>query len=221
MPFPTSHTATSGSSTKVAPSPATACLGGQLDARLTPRLSATLQARLAPSTDSDSGWDPTLSWAFISWRPADDFMLRAGKLRMPYMLDTENHDVGVTYPYARLPTEVYATAPTSDIYGLMLARNLVERSWRMDSGWLLRAHRVAPAHLFAQRSRSARAAGRATTRPGCRAAVWCSLCVTTKIIYRLGLHRIRTERRSGTIIADFPFTYCRCRPTSPERASTT
>jgi hypothetical protein len=181
-------------------------LGGQLDARLTPRLSVTLQARLAPSDDSDSGWDPTLAWAFISWRPADDFMLRVGKLRIPLMLDTENLDVGVTYPYARLPTEVYATAPTSDIYGLMLSQSW----WSALGEWALDGYygRIGSHQRLYLRRAAGEPDGRAsydsTRMKGGGLVV--SLR-RDEDIYRLGLHRIRTERRQGDITADFPFTY--------------
>lgn len=180
-------------------------LGGQLDARISPRLSATLQARLAASTDSDSGWDPTLSWAFISWRPVDDLLVRAGKLRVPYMLDTENHDVGATYPYARLPVEVYATTPTSDIYGLMLSLS----NWNELGEWVVDGYygRIGAHQRVYLRS----AAGQPenptiynSTRMQGGGVVF-SLR-HDEDLYRIGLHRIRTERRDGTITADFPFS---------------
>lgn len=181
-------------------------LGGQLDARLTPRLSATLQARLAPSDDSDSGWDPTLAWAFISWRPVDDFMLRAGKLRIPFMLDSENLDVGVTYPYARLPVEVYAAAPTSDIYGLMLSKTWWSAlgEWGVDGYY---GHIGSHQRVYL-RSAAGERENRASYDPTrMRGGGLVFSLRHDENIYRLGLHRIRTERRHGTISADFPFTY--------------
>ena len=50
----------------------------QVDAALAPRWSATFQFKFAPDVDSDSRWAPRLSWGFLSWRPADDWLLRAG-----------------------------------------------------------------------------------------------------------------------------------------------
>lgn len=77
--------------------------GAQLDLKFNQQWGATLQGKLAPSIKSDSRWDATLSWAFISWRPVDDWLIRAGKLRLPLMLNTENTDVGATFDLARLP----------------------------------------------------------------------------------------------------------------------
>src|SRR6185369_2047376 len=50
--------------------------GGQLDVKFNQQFGATIQARLAPAADSDSRWEPSLAWAFLSWRPLDDFLLR-------------------------------------------------------------------------------------------------------------------------------------------------
>ncbi|MBT9520536.1 MAG: hypothetical protein IV101_06545, partial [Dechloromonas sp.] len=81
-------------------------LGGQLDARLSQQWSATIQAKLAPSDHNDTDWQTSLAWAFVSWRPSDDWLIRAGKIRLPLMLNTENNDVGATFDFARLPQEV-------------------------------------------------------------------------------------------------------------------
>jgi hypothetical protein len=189
-------------------------LGGQLDIRLSPRLSATLQARLAPSTDSDSGWDPTLSWAFLAWRPLDDLMVRAGKLRVPYMLDTENHDVGVTYPYARLPTEVYATTPTSDIYGLMLSLS----NWNALGEWTVDGYygRIGSHQRIYLRSATGQPEQRASYNPTRMQGGGVVFSLRhDEDLYRLGLHSIRTERRSGTITADFPFSPLPAPPYQP------
>lgn len=101
-------------------------LGVQLDASLTPAWSATVQATLAPAPDSDSQWDLNLPWAFVSWRPDNDWLLRAGKLRLPLLRFSETLDVGTTFNFARLPVEVYSLAPTADVRGLAVARNWLD-----------------------------------------------------------------------------------------------
>ncbi|MBI5259462.1 MAG: hypothetical protein HY855_23375 [Burkholderiales bacterium] len=103
--------------------------GAQVDAQFTPEWSATLQARLAPSTDKDTAWSLRASWAFIGWRPSNDWLLRVGKLRAPLFLRSEHLDVGQTYPEARLPAEIYDLAPTSDFTGVHITR-----SWSLDGG---------------------------------------------------------------------------------------
>ncbi len=110
-------------------------LGAQLDVRLTHQFGATLQATLAPSSDSDQQWTAAMSWAFVSWRPLDDWLIRVGKFRLPLLLNTENAEVGATYDLARLPIEVYSIAPTTDVVGLSVSKTwLGERfEWTLDA----------------------------------------------------------------------------------------
>lgn len=110
-------------------------LGGQLDFKLNLQWGAAIQAKLAPSDHSDSQWSTSLSWAFVSWRPLDDLLIRVGKLRVPLMLNTENQDVGATYDWARLPIEVYSIAPTTDYVGLSISKSwfFQEIDWTVDA----------------------------------------------------------------------------------------
>lgn len=98
-------------------------LGVQLDASLTPAWSATVQATLAPAPDNDQHWELALPWAFLSWRPDNDWLLRVGKLRLPLLRYSETLDVGTTFNFARLPVEVYSLAPTADVTGVAVARS--------------------------------------------------------------------------------------------------
>lgn len=97
-------------------------VGAQVDARFSQEWSATVQAKAAPSDHSDSQWQASVAWAFLSWRPNDDWLIRAGKIRLPLMLNTENSDVGATYDMARLPLEVYSIAPTTDVVGVSISK---------------------------------------------------------------------------------------------------
>ena len=103
----------------------------QMDAAIAPEWSATIQAKFAPAIDNDSQWEPTISWAFLSWRPTNDWLIRTGKLRIPLYLNAENLDVGTTFDYARLPTEIYSMAPTLDFTGA-----LATKTWDVGSGEL-------------------------------------------------------------------------------------
>lgn len=98
-------------------------LAVQIDASLTSRIGATLQFKLAPEVGDDTRWSPKLAWGFVSWRPNDDLLLRAGKLRIPLYLHAENMDVGASFDYARLPAEVYLMAPTSDFTGVSATKS--------------------------------------------------------------------------------------------------
>lgn len=130
-------------------------LGGQLDARLSPQWSATVQARLAPSDHSDSAWQAALTWAFLSWRPSDDWLIRAGKIRLPLMLNTENNDVGATFDYARLPQEVYSISPLTDLVGLGVSKTWFGESmeWiaeayggKVETNWRYYGREMTPDH---------------------------------------------------------------------------
>lgn len=108
--------------------------GGQLDLRFNQQWGAAIQGKLAPSDHHDSAVAATLSWAFVSWRPADDVLIRLGKLRVPMMLNTENHDVGVTYDFVRLPIEVYSIIPTTDFVGLSISKSWLanDMEWSIE-----------------------------------------------------------------------------------------
>ncbi|MBF0626600.1 MAG: hypothetical protein HQL91_00115 [Magnetococcales bacterium] len=86
------------------------------------RFGVTLQGVVKDSTDRDHGLEPTLSWAFLSYRPNNDWLFRGGKFRLPVFIFTQNMEVGVTYDQARLPIEFYLIAPNYDIFGLSAAR---------------------------------------------------------------------------------------------------
>jgi hypothetical protein len=113
--------------------------GVQADAALTPEVSATVQVRLAPAGNSDKEWNARLPWAFLSWRPSNELTVRGGKLRIPMLLYSENIDVGTTFPFARLPIEMYSILPTWDFYGLSVSRSWMPGKLEVDlegfAGW--------------------------------------------------------------------------------------
>ncbi len=105
--------------------------GVQIDAKLNDSLGATVQGKFAPSSWNDSVWDSTLSWAFLSWRPSNDWLIRLGRQRASFYLYSESMDVGTTYDFARLPVEMYGTAPTTDYIG-----GSFSKTWSPDFGEL-------------------------------------------------------------------------------------
>ncbi len=103
--------------------------GVQLDARLGAGFGATVQLKAAPSSSSDERYQASLAWAFVSYRPDNDWLFRVGKQRIPLYLYSETVDVGATYDYARLPTEMYSISPSNDFVGASFAR-----AWKAGSG---------------------------------------------------------------------------------------
>ncbi|QDX82482.1 hypothetical protein B9N43_15315 [Denitratisoma sp. DHT3] len=111
--------------------------GVQVDAKIAPEWSATAQLKLAPAVGNDNRWDARLAWAFVSWRPDNDWLLRLGKIRVPGYLNSENMDVGATYDYVRLPHEVYSVSPTYDFNGASFNRTfgLADGDLVLDGYW--------------------------------------------------------------------------------------
>lgn len=104
-------------------------LGGQMDLRLGDHWSATMQLKVVPDERHDSGWQLKPAWAFVAWRPSNDWLVRAGKLRVPFFLRSEQMDVGMTYNEVRLPPEIYGIVPTTDFVGAH-----VTRTWAVADG---------------------------------------------------------------------------------------
>lgn len=103
--------------------------GVQVDAKLTSSVGATVQLLASPATDNDRQYDATVAWAFVSWRPNNDWLIRAGRQRIPLYLHSQNHDVGVTYAFLRLPTEMYSISPGNEFNGIS-----VSSSWSFPRG---------------------------------------------------------------------------------------
>lgn len=67
----------------------------------------------------------------MAWRPDNDWLIRAGRLRLPAYLNSEQLDVAATYNPARLPAEVYAVLPPDNLDSLDITR-----SWSLGDGEL-------------------------------------------------------------------------------------
>ncbi len=181
-------------------------IGAQVDARFTREWGATVQARLAPSDHSDSAFQATMTWAFVSWRPTDDWLVRAGRIRLPLMLNTENNDVGATFDFARLPQEVYSISPMTDIDGLGVSKTWVGE--RVD--WLLEAYTGRAKTYW-------RFYGREMTLTQEGAGSWflpidissSGLVLTARSfdnVFRIGFHEVRASRDGAKIGAPITAT---------------
>ena len=98
-------------------------LGLQADLRFSPQWWATAQVKLEPARVNDNAWALSTAWAFVGWRPDDDWLLRLGRLRLPMYLHSESMDVGATHDMVRLPGEMYSIVPTPDFDGVSVSRN--------------------------------------------------------------------------------------------------
>ncbi|MCV6590808.1 MAG: porin [Marinobacterium sp.] len=82
--------------------------------QITDNLSATGQLLVKAPRNS---YELEAEWAYLSYQASDELELRAGRLRLPAFLLSESLDVGYSYPWIRLPTEVYGQVPISRYIG--------------------------------------------------------------------------------------------------------
>jgi len=88
--------------------------GLQAGYQMTDSLSATGQFLVRGDRSS---YDADVEWAYLSYQATDALEVRAGRLRLPAFLLSESLDVGYSYPWIRLPSEVYAQVPISRYIG--------------------------------------------------------------------------------------------------------
>lgn len=105
--------------------------GAQLDVRLAPRWSVVAQLTLAPAHQDNRHSRGELSLAALTYRASNELTLRAGKLRAPLLLNSENTGVGGAYSMAHLPDVIYALTVNTHVIG-----GEASRSWDLALGEL-------------------------------------------------------------------------------------
>ena len=103
-------------------------VGFQAEAQVNPQWGATVQAVASAPRTRDDGYEAKVRWAFLSFRPDNEWLFRVGRLRPPVFINTQNAEVGVTYDQARLPVEVYLLSPVYDVDG-----GAVTKTWALEN----------------------------------------------------------------------------------------
>ena len=98
-------------------------IGLQGEVQFNPQWGATIQVVGSAPRSRDDGLEATIRWAFLSFRPSNDWLIRVGRIRPPVLMNTQNAEVGMTYDAARLPAEVYSLSPVYDVEGVAVARS--------------------------------------------------------------------------------------------------
>lgn len=101
--------------------------GVQARYQFSPQWSATAQIVIAPDEQDRRRFGVSADWFFASYQATDELQLRAGKLRLPLLMFSEKLHVGVGYPMACLPAEVYSLMPINSYNG-------ADVLWRHDVG---------------------------------------------------------------------------------------
>lgn len=96
-------------------------LGGQFSYGITDELGFTAQAIIKAEQDS---YKANMEWLYLSYKMQDNWQVRAGRLRTPIYMLSETLDVGYTYPWIRLPDEVYAQVKLSNYEGIDTVYNI-------------------------------------------------------------------------------------------------
>lgn len=123
-------------------------LGLQINGRLTPTLALTAQG-VARQRSGHAPDQQALEWAFLSWTPASDWLLRLGRTSPDIFLYADVRNVGIAYPWVRPNQEFYAWMPMQSVDGIDATR-----TWLTDAAtWRLKlAYGQARATLVAQNS---------------------------------------------------------------------
>jgi hypothetical protein len=111
--------------------------GVQTEVQFNSQWGATIQGVASASRTEDDAYEAKIRWAFLSFRPTNDWLFRAGKLRPPIFIHTQNSEVGVTYDQARLPMEVYSLTPSFDFDGAAVTKtwDLPGAEFNVDAYW--------------------------------------------------------------------------------------
>ena len=104
-------------------------VGVQAEFQFDPQWGATVQAVGSAPRTKDDGYEAKFRWAFLSFRPDNEWLFRVGRVRPPVFLNSQNSEVGVTYDQVRLPPEVYSLSPVYDFDGAA-----VTKTWATAKG---------------------------------------------------------------------------------------
>ena len=84
-------------------------LGMQARATISDDMSATMQVMSRANND----YVAEVEWLFVNYAISDDLELQAGKMRLPVYYFSEYMDVGIAYPWIRVPSDAYSLDVTN------------------------------------------------------------------------------------------------------------
>lgn len=84
-----------------------------------------------------NNYDVNAEWAYIGYQVNDQVRVRAGHFALPIFMYSETIHVGQSYPWARLPVEVYKGVPVSTFDGADLLFRMPLGDWHADAQLLV------------------------------------------------------------------------------------
>ncbi len=116
-------------------------LGLQMDAEITPELSATIQGVFQKSPSIS--FTDTVQWAFLKYQPAPWLQIRVGRMGTDSFMLSDMRNVGFTYPWVRPPVEFYGLFPAYSYDGAdALYRARVTDDWSVELEGLYGVSRI-------------------------------------------------------------------------------
>lgn len=97
-------------------------IGGQMDARFSPKFSAVLQ--VVSKHRYDNSWTPEIEWANVKYQLAPGLSVRAGRTVAPTFMLSDTANVGYANPWLRGPQEIYGMVPITHLDGVDLLWNV-------------------------------------------------------------------------------------------------
>jgi hypothetical protein len=97
-------------------------IGGQLDARLGPRLSAVLQ--VISRHRYDNSWTPEIEWANVKYQLTPGLSVRVGRTVATTFMISDTANVGYANPWIHSPQELYGMLPATHLDGMDLLWNV-------------------------------------------------------------------------------------------------
>lgn len=83
----------------------------------------------------DDDWAVAAEWALISYRPSSSWLINVGKVRTALLIYSQFYDIGVTYPWATPPEEVYGTynIPFTSMGGIEVVNTQFIGDWTLQT----------------------------------------------------------------------------------------
>lgn len=84
-----------------------------------------------------NNYDVNAEWAYIGYQINDQFRVRGGHFGLPIFMYSDTIHVGQSYPWARLPVEVYGDVPVTTFDGMDLLYRQPVGDWNLNAQLLL------------------------------------------------------------------------------------
>ncbi|MDI1303071.1 MAG: porin [bacterium] len=108
-------------------------IGLQFDYRVNDKTNVVTQI----VAEGRNSYQAEAEWAYIAYQLNDSLSLRGGRLALPIYMYSDSIRVAQSYPWARLPVEVYAGVPVTNFNGMDLLYRKPLGDWNLNAQLLV------------------------------------------------------------------------------------